>query len=156
MLAVIANWAYSSSKKTVSEHDSVHFHAGFKIFIDGVLQDYSDYKYMNFELCSEHEVKKSSKEVQIEKAHLHDGVGDVAHVHRAGGTWGDLFTNIGVQLPQSQKADDFLRSPIDPNSSVVLVLGNDDQMHEDEKVTIEDIKEVESKSELCGAIEKKL
>lgn len=127
------------------EFEYIHYHAGFRVYIDGVLQDYSDYKYMNFVPCSEHDVKKSPAEEQIEKAHLHDGVGDVVHMHRSGAKWGDLFKNIGVTLPTDLP---ILNTPIEPNSSVVIVVGT--PVDNPEKVSLEHIKEVEAKSELCG------
>jgi hypothetical protein len=139
-----AGWLYSSSIHKADDH--VHYHAGFTVYIDGVKQDYSDYKYMNFVPCSEHDQKKSKAEEQIEKAHLHDGVGDVVHVHRSGGKWRDLFKNIGVDLPGDLP---ILDQPIEPDSSVVITVGT--PVENPDKVTLEHIKEVEAKSELCGA-----
>ncbi len=130
------------------EEEHVHYHAGFVVYIDGVKQDYSGYKYMNFSPCSEHDVKKSSAEEQIEKAHLHDGVGDVVHTHRSGAVWGDLFRNIGVKLEGDLET---LKNPIEPNSSVVIIVGK--PVENPEKVSLEHIQEVESKSELCGSEE---
>lgn len=139
--AAYANWLY---KPKVSE--DIHYHAGFIVYVDGVRQDYSDYKYMNFTPCTEHAVKKSREEEQIEKAHLHDGVGDVVHVHRNGAKWGDLLKNINVNLPSET---DILKQTIEPNSSVVIIIGL--PVSTPEKVPIEHIKEVEAKSELCGS-----
>lgn len=136
--------AYRIYMSTKNEH--VHYHAGFVVYINGVKQDYSDYQYMNFTPCSEHAQKKSKKEEQIEKAHLHDGVGDVVHVHRDGGTWVDLFENIKVDLPGE---NEILKQVIEPNSSVVIEIGS--EVENPEKVSTEHIKEVEAKSELCGS-----
>lgn len=144
--AILANWLYSTKTPTDAEHEDVHYHAGFKVYIDGQLQDYSDYKYMNFVPCTEHNIKKSPAEEQIELAHLHDGVGDVAHVHRSGAKWGDLFKNIGVKLSGEVPE---LDQPIAPDSSIVITIGK--QVDNPERVTIEHIKEVEAKSELCGS-----
>ncbi len=155
-LAGLANWFYSPTKET--EH--LHYHAGFKVYTDGQLQDYSDYKYMNFVPCSEHDEKKSRAEEQIEKAHLHDGVDDVVHVHRSGARWGDLFTNIKVELPTDKKLkgyidgreiDDIMREPITAYTTAIFVVGESESGHEKEIVSIEHIKEVEAKSELCGS-----
>lgn len=139
--------------------ESVHYHAGFVVYIDGVKQDFSNYKYMNFIACSEHDTKKSKAEEQIEKAHLHDGVGDVVHVHRVGAKWGDLFKNIGVTLPEDTNAafyingeqvSDIYNQPIKAYETATFVFGNDKESHKDERVSLEHIKEVEAKSELCG------
>lgn len=139
--------------------ESVHYHAGFRVYIDGTLQDYSDYTYMNFVPCSEHEEKKTPAEEQMEKAHLHDGVGDVVHTHRSGATWGDLFTNIQVELPKDKEKKgfingientDILDTPIKAYTTAIFVVGSDDASHGSEVVSVEHIQEVEAKSELCG------
>lgn len=157
ILAVGMFWLYKP-KQTALEH--LHYHAGFRVYIDGVLQDYSDYKYMNFVPCTEHAVKQSAAEEQIEKAHLHDSVGDVVHVHRAGAVWGDLFKNIGVQLPSDklavmylngELASDIYNQPIKAYDTAIFVFGSDQSSHTGERVSVDHIKEVEAKSELCGS-----
>jgi hypothetical protein len=157
-VAVAANWLYASPTKDDS-HEAVHYHAGFRVYIDGTLQDYSDYKYMNFVPCSEHDVKKTPAEEQIEKAHLHDGVGDVVHTHRAGAVWGDLFKNIQVELPKDKQLkgyingienEDIMETPIKEYTTAIFVVGDNNASHDKEIVSIEHIKEVEAKSELCG------
>jgi hypothetical protein len=113
---------------------------------------------MNFTACSEHDNKKSAAEEQIEKAHLHDGVGDVVHIHRLESTWGDLFANIKVALPKDglkgfingSEVEDILNQPIESYSTAIFVVGESKMSHANETVTIEHIKEVEAKSELCG------
>lgn len=150
---IAANWLYHPSE----EH--MHIHAGFRVYVDGQLQNYSEYKYMNFVPCSEHDAKKSPAEEQIEKAHLHDGVDDVVHVHRSGAKWGDLFKNIKVELPLDKglwgyidgvQQEDILDALIEPYSTAIFVLGQDNSSHDKEVVSIEHIKEIEAKSELCG------
>jgi hypothetical protein len=157
--AIAANWLYGSPAKQDDDHKSVHYHAGFRVYIDGSLQDYSDYKYMNFVPCSEHDTKKSAAEEQIEKAHLHDGVDDVVHTHRSGAVWGDLFKNIQVELPKDKvlkayingiEQTDIMESPIKEYTTAIFIIGENNASHDKEIVSIEHIKEVEAKSELCG------
>ncbi|MBP9670203.1 hypothetical protein KBD75_02275 [Candidatus Woesebacteria bacterium] len=158
IVAIVANWRYSSPTSG-DLHEGVHYHAGFRVYIDGVLQDYSDYKYMNFVPCSEHDEKKSPAEEQIEKAHLHDGVGDVVHVHRSGSTWGDLFKNIQVELPKDKElkgyiggalSENIMEAPITEYTTAIFIVGENQSSHDKEIVSIDHIKEVEAKSELCG------
>lgn len=151
-------WTYLSYYPTTQEH--VHSHAGFRVYIDGTLQNYADYKYMNFIPCSEHDEKKSKEEEQIEKAHLHDSVGDVVHVHRTGSVWGDLFKNIHVKLDgeltgyiNGQQVADIMQAEITPYSTAIFLIGNSDLELGKEIIEIEHIKQIESKSELCGANE---
>lgn len=141
-LALLAYWGFASTQP--EEH--VHYHAGFVVYVDGVKQDYGDFKYMNFKPCTQEEAKSTKEDEQIEKAHLHDGVGDVVHVEAAGSVWGDLFKNIGVTLP-AEVAE--LEQPIVPDSSIAIVIGS--AVDNPDKVSIERIKEVEAKSELCGS-----
>ncbi len=140
---VVSLFAYMSYTPKEVEH--IHYHAGFIVYVDGVRQDYSDYKYMNLTPCTQEELKPTKEEEQIEKAHLHDGVGDVVHVEQAGSVWGDLFKNIGVTLPADLPV---LSEVIEPNSSIVISVGT--PVDKPEKVSLEHIKEVEAKSELCG------
>ncbi len=154
IVLIAANWLYSPK-----DDQHVHIHAGFKIFINDVEQDYTDYKYMNFVPCTEHDEKKSRKEEQIEKAHLHDAVGDVVHVHRPQAKWSDLFKNAKIELPEGEsvkayldgkEVTDIMNELIVPYSSVTFVVGESKIDHSQEKVSLEHIKAVESKSELCG------
>lgn len=153
----IASFVYF--KYLPSQNESVHYHAGFKVYIDGNLQDYTNYKYMNFVPCSEHDAKKSKEEEQIEKAHLHDNVGDVVHVHRSGAKWGDLFRNIGVELSNNMELkgyingienEEIMKTPIKEYTTAIFLVGNSDVKYANELVSETHIKEIEAKSELCG------
>ena len=42
--------------------------------------------------------KNHKEDKQLEKAHLHDLIGTVAHIHRENATWRDLFKNIGYSV----------------------------------------------------------
>lgn len=156
-LSMVLSAAALYFHQTPKSDDHVHYHAGFRVYRDGVLQDYSGYQYMNYVPCSEHDAKKSSAEEQIEKAHLHDSVGDVVHVHRRGAMWGDLFININVELPEpvigfvnGAKVEDIMNTPIESYSTAIIEAGTNTTSHEKEVVSVDYIKQVEAKSELCG------
>lgn len=137
----------------------VHYHAGFQVYVDDEIQDFSDLAYMQIEPCGDEEHKKESEEhEQIEKAHLHDGVDDVVHVHRENAVWGDLFTNINFPISDELKAyvngatvENILNYPITSYDSVVMFQGEINELDEKLKdaVTREHIIEVEGKSETC-------
>ncbi len=139
----------------------VHYHAGFLVYVDGVKQDFSDFKYMELEPCTDHKDAHKEDE-QKEKAHLHDGIGDVVHVHRANAVWGDLFQNIGYTFPANktiigyqngqriERIENILEKPIMPNDSLIIAVGDFDIGALRSPVTLDHIKEVESKSETCG------
>lgn len=146
LLVLVVGGGYVGYQKYfITENEHVHYHAGFVVYIDGVKQDYSDYKYMNWKPCTQVQGETTEEDEQIEKAHLHDSVGDVVHVEQAGSVWGDLFKNIGINLPADLPN---LNDPIVANSSIVITVGK--PVDNPEKVSLEHIKEVEVKSELCG------
>lgn len=143
----------------IKEKD-VHYHAGFRVYVDGKLQDFSDIKYMHYEPCSEGD-SHHDEDDQIEKAHLHDKVGDVVHVHRDGAVWGDLFKNIGYKIDEKkgllayvngEKVDGVLSYPIKPYDSLVLLVGKhgDVKGYLKKAVVKRHIVEVEGMSESCG------
>lgn len=155
---VLLNYNLSSSHPM--EEQGVHYHAGFRVYREDERQDYSGFKYMNYTPCSEHNEKKSAEEEQIEKAHLHDNVGDVVHVHRAGAVWGDLFKNIKAELPtdtvvrgyiDGRAVEDIRTEPITAYTTAVILIGESEASRSGEIVPRTHIEEVEQKSELCGS-----
>jgi hypothetical protein len=138
----------------------IHFHAGFKVYVDNQLQDYSAEKFMDVEPCTA-PGHKAKVDDQLEKAHLHDQVGDVVHVHRHQATWGDLFTNLHVSFDheavvgykQGKKIDNILTKTIEPYESVVIVVGDQSKAadYAGSPVTVAHIKDIESRSETCGS-----
>ena len=77
-----------------------HYHANFAVFVDGERLDLSAMHYMqDIAAC------KANPDLilPVERAHLHEGIHDVVHVHHEGATWGHFFANIGFAL-----GDDFL------------------------------------------------
>lgn len=144
-----------------SPDETVHYHAGFQVYVDGVKQDFSDTKYMLITPCSANPTKPVAEDPQLEKAHLHDGIGDVVHVEHSGATWGDLFQNMHytfeanksvVGYVDNQSINNILSTPIQSNQSVVIVVGNQENAQEylKNKVSQEHIAQVEKKSESCG------
>ncbi len=153
---------FTKSTSNKIEEPRVHYHAGFQVYKDNVLQDYSGLEYMNLKPCSEsHDhTKLSPEDLQLEKAHLHDNVGNVVHVHTEGALWGDLFKNISVDISPDtayvngkQLNENIMVYPIKPYDSVVIFIGENTQV--DEKilgmVTQDQILEAENKSESCGS-----
>lgn len=135
-----------------------HIHAGFEVFVDGKKQDYSSSKYMEIEPCTkEHEAVEEND--QLEKVHLHDGVGDVVHVHRRNATWSDLFQNIQVTFSlhkpivgwvNGKKVSDIMRTSIHAYDSVIIIVGDDTGVDVSKYVSPDYIHEIEAKGETCG------
>ena len=139
---------------------AVHYHAGFQVYVDGVRKDFSGFEYMTISPCSQN--KKSGKEdPQLEKGHLHDGNGDVVHVHREGAVWQDLFTNLKYTFPSGKEirayvngnqVDDILKQPITPYETVVIMVGKKPPLKDAlaHAVTKDRIRAVEKSSEYCA------
>lgn len=132
----------------------VHIHAGFIVYADSLKEDFTQIKYMKLEKCG----KEEDEDEQLEKAHLHDNVGDVVHVHRRGAKWGDLFKNIKYNFPEGElvgyingkRINGILNYPIKAYDSSLFVVGKDNGVNKSEVITIERIKEVEGMVENCG------
>lgn len=164
-LAVVVTLMILTMRGAAPKPEEVHYHAGFRVYIDGQLQNYSAAKYMEIEPCttSSHQEKEDD---QAEKAHLHDGVGDVVHVHRNGAVWGDLFKNIKVSFDPGKQVvayqegggvlPDIFNQSIKPYQSIVILVGDQANAKELVKnaVTLEHIKDVEARSETCGETSK--
>jgi len=69
----------------------IHYHAGFQVYVDGVKQDFSADKYMKVDPCTI--APKTAADVQLDKGHLHDKVGDVVHIHTTG-QYGVIYSII--------------------------------------------------------------
>ena len=138
----------------------IHYHAGFQVYVDNQKQDFSDFKYMHVNPCGDdHRDEVTSESEQLEKAHLHDGNGDVVHIHREAAIWNDLFQNINYTLPadvqgyiNGQFVPQVLSMPIIENASAVFLVGENIDIPAKValRVTQDRIKEVEAMSEKCA------
>lgn len=141
----------------------VHYHAGFIVVKNNQIENFTNVKYMSIQPCTtkaNDESTETSKSIQIEKAHLHDSIGDVVHVEREGAKWKDLFTNISYPITYNdvtailngQHIFNFQDRPIAPYDSLVLFIGgnNDTSTLLSHAVTKKHIQDVEAKSEDCG------
>lgn len=114
---------------------------------------------MHIKPCTEEVEEYDPAEEQYEKAHLHDYVGEVVHVHRLGATWGDLFTNLGVRFATPSVAysdgievDDIMNTVITADSRVLILVGENTAVEEKLATlpNVDLIRQVENNSESCG------
>lgn len=96
---------------------------------------------------------------QLEKAHLHDNVGDVIHIEREDAHWQDLFENIKYSINydkvtgyvNGQKIDRFQVLPIRSSDSLVVFIGNNDVSKELQQAPTKNyIEQMGKKSKTCG------
>ena len=152
--------------KMYNKPEKAHFHAGIQVYVDGKLQDFSDEKYMNTTPCAlkgESNEHESPEEIQIEKAHLHDNIGNVAHAHLTGGKWKDLFQNMKYDIESKgvltgyingKPADNILDTKINPYDSVIILAGtvpNETEPLLKKAVSRDEIVKAEKMSENCGS-----
>lgn len=81
------------------EQPSFHEHAGFHVYVDGQFVDFSAPDYMHLAPCGHVGIPDlSADEMTVEdRVHLHDQVGDVAHVHAAETSWQMLMDSIRME-----------------------------------------------------------
>jgi len=72
----------------------VHYHANFAVYVDGKQEQLSNpLLYEEVSQCSDSTEKKPG-----ERAHLHENIKDLVHVHDAAVTWGNFFQNINWNI----------------------------------------------------------
>lgn len=146
--------------------EAVHYHAGFQIYVDDVLQDFSTLEYMELAPCDAGTAQPEVEEA--ETVDLHNGVGDVVHVHHAGMTWNNLIEYLQTHqqfAPENlsekgiygyvngERIDDIRAHPINAYDSVVIVIGyelGETRGKLDHAVTVDAIKNAEAEKENCG------
>lgn len=145
-------------KKSKSNQSKDHYHAGFQVYVNNKLQNFSGLKYMHLKPCGEEDEHKEDE--QLEKAHLHNQVGDIVHVHRGNAYWKDLFKNIKFKIDSSKpiegyvngiKVENILNHQIKANDSVLIIIGKkvDLKTYLKQAVKKEYIKKVEKEGESC-------
>lgn len=139
--------------------EKIHYHAGFVVFDQNKKLDFSDTKFMFLKPClTNGKEDTNSENIQLEKAHLHDNVGDLVHIEARDAFWQDLFTNIKFPMDYAktagyingEKVSDFQKIPIRPDDSLVVFVGENDEKLLDQKVTREYIETQSKKSVECG------
>lgn len=79
---------------TLREPDHVHYHANFALYINGKRDEFTGPGfYEEVSVCS-----SDNKDDPKARAHLHDNVNHVVHVHDNAVTWSAFFANLGYTL----------------------------------------------------------
>jgi len=159
ILTTLSYFGYLAIKKFTTP-ENVHYHAGFVVFQNDKKIDFSDFKYMRVKPCllDESNHDESPEDIQSEKAHLHDNVGDVVHIEGEGTIWKDLFTNIKYDLDYTsattyingKKVSNFENLSVQPDDSIVILTGDNKSDHLKDAVSKKYIEEKAAKSVDCG------
>lgn len=72
--------------------EKVHYHANFGLYINGQRETFKGSQYyQSVAICS----NTSGITTPEQRAHMHNNVNDVVHVHDHAVTWGQFFENLG-------------------------------------------------------------
>lgn len=100
-----------------------HYHANFAVYIDGKREKFADSSYYT-------EVAACAVGTNIQpeqRAHMHDNVNSVVHVHDDGVTWGQFFENLGWYVGPDfiQTRDGTLYKASGDNQLHIILNGDD-------------------------------
>lgn len=100
-LAALIFLGFGVYKTLQIPEEETHYHANFAVFIQGDMVNFSKDEFMHITPCGPED--RHNEEDEEEKAHLHDRIGNVVHVHHDGVTWSDLFENLRFDIDHIQK-----------------------------------------------------
>jgi hypothetical protein len=101
------------------EHEHVHHHANWAVFINGERLDLTDMRYMEDVFQCTMDPTHQRPE---DRVHMHEGNHDVVHVHASGVTWGHLLANLGFGIGDDFLHTDRARFETTPERSLKFVL----------------------------------
>lgn len=147
---------------TASHKDMVHYHAGFQAYDGEEMLDFSGPEFMYLGECGD---MGHSFESIRDRIHLHERIGDVAHIHDTGVTWRDLFVSLDQQeyldsieaiiVEGETQGVEVLDQDIEPYERVIFVANQQDVDGEtlwDGMISEEYIQEVEENSLNCNPV----
>lgn len=158
-LVVAGSWPWQHAA------EESHYHAGFVVVSNGQAIDFSNDAYMHLKACGEADEHENltPEEERLKRIHLHDNVGDVAHVHGSDVRWSELFTNLEQYVfagpptvyRNGQRLEENLAARILPDDRILIIADAIDQTATNltealrQVPTIERIREVEAAGESC-------
>lgn len=119
----LAKW---HEHNTEDDHRT-HYHAGFVVVLDGEVQEFSGLEHMYMRSCGIGELAEEDI-LPSDRVHLHNEVGDVAHIHDEGVIWLTLLQSLRVDAlsdnwfvyRDGKLLTDGIDSLIEPYESVII------------------------------------
>lgn len=97
--------------------DQIHYHANFAVYINGQRQEFKGPQYyQEVAICS----ATNGITIPQQRAHMHDNINSVVHVHDHAVTWGQFFENLGWYVGPNFIATD---------SGTLYTENNNDKLH---------------------------
>jgi hypothetical protein len=108
-----------------AERREIHYHANFAVFVDGERLPFDNFTFYE-EVASCGGEGKDNPRI---RAHMHDQIGHVVHVHDNGATWGHFFANIGYVNGDTvfkTDKDTYLQNLQDPSTTITFILNGEE------------------------------
>ncbi len=102
----------------------VHFHANFAVYINGQREPFKAAAYYQAEA-----VCKTTNDISLpeQRAHMHDNINSVIHVHDHAATWGQFFENLGWYIgPDFIKTSDGTSYVANDSAKLNILLNGQD------------------------------
>jgi len=102
----------------------VHYHANFAVYINGQREEFKGAQYyQEVNVCS----ATNGITIPQQRAHMHDNMNDIIHIHDHATTWGQFFENLGWFVGPNfiQKDDGTMYIADDQNKLHVILNGQD-------------------------------
>ena len=75
--------------------EQVHYHANFAVYLNGSRDEFKGSQYyQSVEVCS----VDRGVTIPEQRAHMHDNINSVIHIHDHATTWGQFFENLGWSI----------------------------------------------------------
>lgn len=84
--------AVVSARFILVENHSTHYHANFALYVDGDKEEFNSFVYYEEVSACTDEYSNNPKS----RAHMHDNVSGLVHVHDKAVTWSHFFSNLGI------------------------------------------------------------
>lgn len=99
---------------------AVHYHANFALYVDGKRDEFKGPGYYEEVLaCAADE---HNEDDPMGRAHMHNNVNDVIHVHANAVTWSHFFANLGYHLGEDVISDGRMIYTKDSNNKLTFIL----------------------------------
>ena len=94
--------ALTAVRFVLASDNGVHYHANFAVYINGEREQFDSFTfYEEIQVCGPDYANNPAA-----RAHMHDEINHVVHVHEQAVTWGNFFENIGYTLGNDVLATD--------------------------------------------------
>jgi hypothetical protein len=122
--ALLGVLALLAIRFTTYAPEHVHYHANFAVYLNGRRDEFKGSQYYeSVNICS------ASHGITIpqQRAHMHDNINSVIHIHDHASTWGQFFENLGWEIgPDFVQTDDGTLYHADGTAKLHIIINGQD------------------------------